>query len=262
MRLLMLLTMFSFIRFKKNKLTATGEVNVVMDFNMINKKCKEILNLIFDIETNRCKDNMLVKYELFNIIEYMHTKCLEDLFSEECNQPNEFKDDNTLSVKEEFDKLSPQGKSIFNNYLKVCNHDEYTFEPFGNNGYRAIIPPLLSRRSESSKTYKIKNKYINFVFETLLKANISDIKRMSDATIIIICHQLNNGNIIRDNDNADAHDVINLINKYILSTDDNGMRVSVLFDTKISDALKTEIYILPKLKLDRLICDKNFEKQA
>ena len=74
------------------------------------------------------------------------------------------------------------------------------------------------------------------------------IDKLADATIIIVDHQPNTKGKIRDNDNSDSHDIINLINKYILSSDDNGLLVSLCYDSFISDTEYTELYILPKVK--------------
>ena len=71
--------------------------------------------------------------------------------------------------------------------------------------------------------YFNKKKYVYYIFEKLIMQYDIEhkIDKLADATIIIVDHQPNTKGKIRDNDNSDSHDIINLINKYIQPYDDD-----------------------------------------
>lgn len=163
-----------------------------------------------------------------------------------------------------------EGKKIIKAYIdakynlwkKDSSGIEYKFEKY-KDGYRAIIPPLLNRRSKTTRTFSKKSTHIYNVFKSLLDKQKfeSGIKKIEKATILFISHYPKYATtIIRDNDNIDANRVQNLIRDYILAKDDNGLYVSVFYDTVLSEVPYCEVYILPKVnptKLLELDCSDN-----
>lgn len=119
--------------------------------------------------------------------------------------------------------------------------DLYSFEVVPT-GYKFVIPPLINRRSLISN----KNKYVNLVLERLIQNNIDYISRKEYATVIIIaCHKDLSKAI--DVDNEDIHSVINIINRYIMSTDDSPEYINLVLDAKKADENKTEIYVIDQI---------------
>lgn len=223
----------------------------VLNSSLLRRMCRDIDDMLFTLNSDNCDDKLSVEYDIFYLLEYAFTTSYKSLLeSEIVAEENEV----ATNYVDEEKKLSSRCHSAFKRYLNEMEYTDYTFEQYNDTGYRIILPPLLSRYcAKKSKTYSVKSKYIAFVFEQLVKNNNEIIERINEATIIIISHQLAEGSVIMDNDNVDAHDVINLINKYLMNTDDNGTRISVMYDTVLSDSPKTEIYIIPKLKIGFLL---------
>lgn len=138
-----------------------------------------------------------------------------------------------------------------NHYCNGKNNIKYQMLKF-KDGYKAVIPYLLDRRAAKGMYYSVKKKYICSVFENLLRNN-EPFARLSSATIIIITFSPFGERVVRDNDNVDSRDVINLINRYMMSTDDSGAFMNIVYDTQKSDDYRTEIYILPKRDVETLI---------
>lgn len=138
-----------------------------------------------------------------------------------------------------------------NHYCNGKNNIKYQMLKF-KDGYKAVIPYLLDRRAAKGMYYSVKKKYICSVFENLLRNN-EPFARLSSATIIIITFSPFGERVVRDNDNVDSRDVINLINRYMMSTDDSGAFMNIIYDTQKSDDYRTEIYILPKRDVETLI---------
>lgn len=138
-----------------------------------------------------------------------------------------------------------------NHYCNGKNNIKYQMLKF-KDGYKAVIPYLLDRRAAKGMYYSVKKKYICSVFENLLRNN-EPFVRLSSATIIIITFSPFGERVVRDNDNVDSRDVINLINRYMMSTDDSGAFMNIIYDTQKSDDYRTEIYILPKRDVETLI---------
>lgn len=223
----------------------------MLNSSLLKRMCRDIDDMLFTLKSDNCDDKLSVEYDIFNLLEYAFTSSYKSLLeSETFTKENEV----TTNYEDEVKILSTKCRSAFKRYLNEMKYTDYTFEQYNDTGYRIVLPPLLSRYcAKKSKTYSVKSKYIAFIFEQLIKNNNEIIERMNEATIIIISHQLAEGSVIMDNDNVDAHDVINLINKYLMNTDDNGTRISVMYDTVLSDSPKTEIYIIPKLKIGILL---------
>lgn len=215
-------------------------------FNRLNIVYNELTNAREII--NACKNNKIVDtkelhsaFEKSEFASYYLGKLLYDIDAQENYNPSEI-DDIDLTA------LTVAEKKELSNYIrKFCNGIDvkYTFEKYGD-GYRAVLPYLINRRaSKVGKYYLPKKKFINNVFEGLLISNKEIIKRFSAASIIIVSHSPYGNQVIRDNDNADSRDVINLINKYLLSTDDNGALTNIVYTTKESIYYMTEIFVVP-----------------
>ena len=131
---------------------------------------------------------------------------------------------------------SVQSQAALNRIMKIYNKPEYKFEVIGN-GYKLTVPPLVSRRATSQPTYSPRKRFINRVTETLLANNEFRIKRLTKATVIIRSYY--NELAARDCDNSDIHDIINLINKYIMLTSD--------------DCDMTEIYVVNMLDFKQIL---------
>lgn len=211
-----------------------------MNKSFIRSKINTIENIIFESSSANIAESKKVQYEyeLLNIFELLFTTQLSDIESK-----NHFDCIHKSLSEEDLNQVIKYAQDL------KYKQSEYLFERY-REGYRAVIPPMVSYRGNRSKMYFIKKKYVYYICEKLiLQYDIEHkIDKLDDATIIIVDHQLSTKSKIRDNDNSDSHDIINLINKYILSSDDNGLLVSLCYDSVISDTAYTELYILPKVK--------------
>lgn len=135
---------------------------------------------------------------------------------------------------------------------EYIDNGTYYFEKI-EDGYKFVLPPLLNNRS------KIDKKYIVCILDELIKRNKDVITKLSNASVIFVSHysKINNS---KDNDNVDAHDIINYINKYLLSTDDNPQYLNVFYDAEVSYTNKTEVYIVPKVKYYQFFNNKKMKK--
>ena len=109
-----------------------------------------------------------------------------------------------------------------------------------------MLPYLLGRRAKEKIYYSPKRKYVVGVFENLLLQNQGIIKKMSSVTVLIVTCSPFKEMPPRDNDNADGHDIINIIRNYLMSEDDSGLYMNVFYDTRITDHYYTEVYVLPR----------------
>ena len=122
------------------------------------------------------------------------------------------------------------------------------FEKYGN-GYRAVIPYMLNRRA-AGDVFSPKRKYVVSVFERLLIQNWSIINKMPATTVFIVCCSPRRMSL-RDNDNADGHDVINLIKRYLMTEDDSGLYLNVFYGAKQAEKYYTEVYIIPHISIEK-----------
>lgn len=122
------------------------------------------------------------------------------------------------------------------------------FEKYGN-GYRAVIPYMLNRRA-AGDVFSPKRKYVVSVFERLLIQNWSIINKMPATTVFIVCCSPRRMSL-RDNDNADGHDVINLIKRYLMTEDDSGLYLNVFYGAKQAENYYTEVYIMPHISIEK-----------
>ena len=129
------------------------------------------------------------------------------------------------------------------------------FEKYGD-GYRAVIPYLLNRRT-SGDVFSPKRKYVVSVFKRLLIQNKGIINNMPATSVFIVCCSPGKMSL-RDNDNADGHDVINLIKKYLMTEDDSGLYLNVFYGAKQAEKYYTEVYIMPHIpiekQLEEMVC--------
>lgn len=160
----------------------------------------------------------------------------------------EVRSDEALAPEQEALPLNPTEKKVFRDYLTrfQVGAEPFLFEPYAN-GYRAVLPYLLNRRASERVYYSPKRKYVVNVFETLLRKNRSTIKRMPAVTVFIVTCAPYREVPPRDNDNADARDIINLIKNYLMNEDDSGLYLNVFYDTRIAQYYHTEVYVLPRL---------------
>lgn len=145
---------------------------------------------------------------------------------------------------------SVQSQAALNRIMKIYNKPEYKFEVIGN-GYKLTVPPLVSRRATSQPTYSPRKRYIYKVTEELLLSHQEKIKRLSHATVIIRSYY--NELATRDCDNSDIHDIINLINKYIMLTSDDCEHMNIVCDGTKSDCDMTEIYVVNMLDFEQIL---------
>lgn len=211
------------------------------------KKLTQVLEACLDAKLFTLEAHYPI-YRGFESMLYSYGTAIQDLENEKKRATPDYTFD--------LSKLSFNERDALSTYIsQYCNNDfvgNYSFERF-KDGYRAILPYLLSRKVDKGKNFSIKQKYIANVFDSLLNANIGIIHRMIDATIIIVSCSPHNENFVRDNDNADSRDIINLIKTYVLDIDDSGNHLNLVYDTRDSDSFFTEVYILPKISFDTLI---------
>lgn len=56
---------------------------------------------------------------------------------------------------------------------------------------------------------------------------------------------------LRDSDNADARDVMNVIKRYFLLSDDSGMYLNAFYGAKQTKKYYTEVYIMPHISIEK-----------
>lgn len=100
-----------------------------------------------------------------------------------------------------------------------------------------------AQRCDTSRIWTTRVKRKAFVIGI---QNQTIIKRMSSVTVIIVTCSPHKEIPSRDNDNADGHDIINIIRDYLMCEDDSGLYMNVFYDTRISDHYYTEVYVLPR----------------
>lgn len=155
-------------------------------------------------------------------------------------------------ILESFDleQLTASEKKELKRYLDRFKPEmiDSCFERYGN-GYRAVIPYLLNRRN-AGDVFSPKRKYVVSVFERLLIQNRSIINKMPATTVFIVCCSPRRMSL-RDNDNADGHDVINLIKRYLMTEDDSGLYLNVFYGAKQAENYYTEVYIMPHISIEK-----------
>ena len=158
----------------------------------------------------------------------------------------------TEGILESFDleQLTASEKKELKRYLDRFKPEmiDCCFEKYGN-GYRAVIPYLLNRRA-AGDVFSPKRKYVVSVFERLLIQNRSIINKMPATTVFIVCCSPRRMSL-RDNDNADGHDVINLIKRYLMTEDDSGLYLNVFYGAKQAENYYTEVYIMPHISIEK-----------
>lgn len=203
----------------------------------IKKRANKISDLANELTENN-PDQLLLLLE--------ETECLlADIFKK---APKIY---STYTPKENDESCtSVQSQAALNRIMKIYNKPEYKFEVIGN-GYKLTVPPLVSRRATSQPTYSPRKRFINRVTETLLAKNEFRIKRLTKATVIIRSYY--NELAARDCDNSDIHDIINLINKYIMLTSDDCEHMNIVCDGTKSDCDMTEIYVVNMLDFKQIL---------
>lgn len=158
----------------------------------------------------------------------------------------------TEGILESFDleQLTASEKKELKRYLDRFKPEmiDCCFEKYGN-GYRAVIPYMLNRRA-AGDVFSPKRKYVVSVFERLLIQNQGIINKMPATTVFIVCCSPRKMSL-RDNDNADGHDVINLIKRYLMTEDDSGLHLNVFYGAKQAEKYGTEVYVMPYISIEK-----------
>lgn len=201
----------------------------------IKKRANKISDLANELTENN-PDHLLLLLE--------ETECLlADIFKKAPKIYSTYKAKESNEVSQ-----SPQAQAALNRIMNIYRKCEYKFECLSN-GYKLTIPPLISRRATSQPTYSPRKRYIYKVTETLLESNEAEINKLSEATVIIRSYY--NELAARDCDNSDIHDIINLINKYIMSTSDDCEHMNIVCDGTKSDCDMTVVYIINMLDFSK-----------
>lgn len=201
----------------------------------IKKRANKISDLANELTENN-PDQLLLLLE--------ETECLlADIFKKAPKIYSTYKAKESNEVSQ-----SPQAQAALNRIMNIYRKCEYKFESLSN-GYKLTIPPLISRRATSQPTYSPRKRYIYKVTETLLESNEAEINKLSEATVIIRSYY--NELAARDCDNSDIHDIINLINKYIMSTSDDCEHMNIVCDGTKSNYDMTEVYIINMLDFSK-----------
>ena len=181
-------------------------------------------------------------YALFKKLEYLLYDIGMEIYDLEAKSY-----DGQIPEDDDFSRLSPKEQKAFRDYLTrfQIGAEPFLFERYGD-GYRAVLPYMLGRRAKEKIYYSPKRKYVVGIFENLLLQNQGIIKKMSSVTVLIVTCSPYKEMPPRDNDNADGHDIINIIRNYLMSEDDSGLYMNVFYDTRITDHYYTEVYVLPR----------------
>ena len=220
--------------------------------NQLSKQSRDI-SVLLEV----CKDNSILDisayYKTFKLIEELLSDFGVFLFDFELSNM----ENKTTKISEfVFDNLSSGEKRELLRYINAyCNGEinkQYEFSRH-NGGYKATLPYLLDRRAVKGIYFSPKKKYIISVFEKLLLDNQEKIERFSKASLIIVSYSPYGEKVVRDNDNADSRDLINLVNRYIMKTDDSGAFLNIMYDSELSDDYKTELFIMPYISYREIV---------
>ena len=146
-------------------------------------------------------ENLTDLYSIYKRMEYALYDFGSLIFDLETNLPEGILEDFNL------ERLTASERKELKYYLNRFKPEmiDCCFEKYGD-GYRAVIPYLLNRRV-SGDVFSPKRKYVVSVFERLLIQNKGIINKMPATTVYIVCCSPRRMSL-RDNDNADGHDVI------------------------------------------------------
>ncbi|MEE0874389.1 MAG: hypothetical protein UIH27_13125 [Ruminococcus sp.] len=220
----------------------------------MDNKCRRIYNKLISLFAQTGEQLMFFRendianlsdlYSIYKKMEYALYDFGTLLFDLESSLPE--------GILESFDleQLTASEKKELKRYLDRFRPEmiDCCFEKYGN-GYRAVIPYLLNRRN-AGDVFSPKRKYVVSVFERLLIQNRSIINKMPATTVFIVCCSPRRMSL-RDNDNADGHDVINLIKRYLMTEDDSGLYLNVFYGAKQAENYYTEVYIMPHISIEK-----------
>ena len=189
-------------------------------------------------------ENLTDLYSIYKRMEYALYDFGSLIFDLETNLPESILEDFNL------ERLTASERKELKYYLNRFKPEmiDCCFEKHGD-GYRAVIPYLLNRRA-AGEIFSPKRKYVVGMFERLLVQNKGIIKKMPATTVFIVCCSPGKMSL-RDNDNADGHDVINLIKKYLMTEDDSGLYLNVFYGAKQAEKYYTEVYIMPHISIEK-----------
>lgn len=196
-------------------------------------------------------ENLTDLYSIYKRMEYALYDFGSLIFDLETNLPEGILEDFNL------ERLTASERKELKYYLNRFKPEmiDCCFEKYGD-GYRAVIPYLLNRRA-AGEIFSPKRKYVVGMFERLLVQNKGIIKKMPATSVFIVCCSPGKMSL-RDNDNADGHDVINLIKKYLMTEDDSGLYLNVFYGAKQAEKYYTEVYIMPHIpiekQLEEMVC--------
>ena len=196
-------------------------------------------------------ENLTDLYSIYKKMEYALYDFGSLIFDLETNLPEGILEDFNL------ERLTASERKELKYYLNRFKPEmiDCCFEKYGD-GYRAVIPYLLNRRA-AGEIFSPKRKYVVGMFERLLVQNKGIIKKMPATSVFIVCCSPGKMSL-RDNDNADGHDVINLIKKYLMTEDDSGLYLNVFYGAKQAEKYYTEVYIMPHIpiekQLEEMVC--------
>ena len=196
-------------------------------------------------------ENLTDLYSIYKRMEYALYDFGSLIFDLETNLPEGILEDFNL------ERLTASERKELKYYLNRFKPEmiDCCFEKHGD-GYRAVIPYLLNRRA-AGEFFSPERKYVVGMFERLLVQNKGIIKKMPATSVFIVCCSPGKMSL-RDNDNADGHDVINLIKKYLMTEDDSGLYLNVFYGAKQAEKYYTEVYIMPHIpiekQLEEMVC--------
>ena len=220
----------------------------------MDNKCRRIYNKLISLFAQTGEQLMFFRendianlsdlYSIYKKMEYALYDFGSLIFDLESSLPE--------GILEDFDleQLTASEQKELKRYLNRFKPEMINccFEKYGN-GYRAVIPYMLNRRA-AGDVFSPKRKYVVSVFERLLIQNRSIINKMPATTVFIVCCSPRRMSL-RDNDNADGHDVINLIKRYLMTEDDSGLYLNVFYGAKQTEKYYTEVYIMPHISIEK-----------
>ena len=220
----------------------------------MDKKCRRIYHKLISLFAQTGEqlmffrdndiENLTDLYSIYKRMEYALYDFGSLIFDLETNLPEGILEDFNL------ERLTASERKELKYYLNRFKPEmiDCCFEKYGD-GYRAVIPYLLNRRA-AGEIFSPKRKYVVGMFERLLVQNKGIIKKKPATSVFIVCCSPGKMSL-RDNDNADGHDVINLIKKYLMTEDDSGLYLNVFYGAKQAEKYYTEVYIMPHISIEK-----------
>ena len=107
---------------------------------------------------------------------------------------------------------------------------------------------MQSKRKKNSCSFIIDP--LKYVINSFISK--TKIKRFGECVVCFRNVYINNGKVIKDHDNIETKQVLDVVTEYFL-VDDTGVLCSNFYTTAIGESERTEVYVIPKANFEKWI---------